>query len=95
MKISIKDNINSLCVTCKSAHLRKSKNNDITIKCWAFDTFIKEEVVECNDYNHKNNADVQEMVQIAWVINTDKPGKIGFVHYRDLSQEDKRDLNYL
>lgn len=95
MKISIKDTVNTLCSTCKYAHIRKSRNNDVVIKCWRFDERIKREVVDCTDYDHKNTPYIQDMVQIAWVINLDKPGKIGFVHYKDLSEAEKRDLEFL
>jgi len=68
-----------LCNTCRWAVVIKgAAESQELIRCGAIDQMIPFPVVECSDYANKNDAELRDMRQIAWVVDTNRR-RVGFM----------------
>jgi hypothetical protein len=85
----------SLCVTCRWAHIVKGfgVSQEITQCRWvADDPLVRFPVSQCNSYDDRRLASKFDMEKIAWILLTKKAGRtIGFVtskQFREIEGDD-------
>lgn len=87
-----------LCLTCANSMRNQNDRGNENVFCNMFSCRIASKIVECNQYRDKNQPDIWELRQIAWVITGDTKIKPGFVRYRDMPDDEQskidRDLRY-
>lgn len=89
MRVNIKggtaNHSTNLCLSCKYASIREAHDGAVQVQCEQFSGKISP-TVRCSVYEHKNNPDMYEMKQIAWVIT---PGReaLGFRPFKTVAKE--------
>ena len=80
----------NLCASCRHCHRAVgSSSGRETLRCnlnYTYPITLREPVAHCNAYSNRNLPTLDQMMEIAWTLMTDKGGrKIGFQ-----SPEDRR-----
>jgi len=89
-----RSNSQSLCRTCRFAHIIKGFNNEHEVRCGRVDPSlrIRYDVAECTEYEHATAPTLGRMEDTAWILMTKKTGNvIGFVNpeeWKKLNPED-------
>lgn len=86
----------ALCVSCRRAvHVRGETNSETYTYCHELDKELRHRVLECSAYDDKTKPSFYDMKKIAWLVNQDNAGKIGFVRPRDLTRDQRREIDEL
>ncbi len=89
-----KNSGDDLCRTCKFSHrFAAARSNRETVLCTRhYDTPIRitEPIANCNKYRHANEPDLYDMKEIAWEINLNKGGTIGFMSPEQIKKREDR-----
>jgi hypothetical protein len=85
----------NLCDTCTFAKKREGQHNERWLWCGSFRKYVTTNTYSCSEYQHQNTPDLWTLTQMAWILTGDiKSGKIkGFQPYKELSKEEKREIN--
>ena len=72
--------MDSICSTCKHAHIIERRNGDKTTRCTIFcePTIVPGDLVKCNDFLFDGGTDIKEMREIAWTLNPGAGNRAGF-----------------
>lgn len=80
IKVARERNRHGLCGSCRNAHIVDFDNGTYEIFCaeraYGNRPIIRRPVVHCTDHMDKARATQHEMEQLAWVVRTDKSGKV-------------------
>ena len=77
-----------LCDTCNSGVVRRgAAESDEQIYCTIIQREVRNRVVECNRYIDRTQPSLWDLRQIAWVLDTDKRQRIGFVRVQEWEQQ--------
>jgi hypothetical protein len=83
------DHSTDLCVTCRFGSNREGQGGETQVTCSIFGK-IKQPTLRCSEYSHKNQVELIEMKEIAWVITPNNKQAPGFRPYKELSKEEQR-----
>ena len=73
----------SLCYHCRYCLFIRGSNLQEDIHCHRLERDINYSVVECSSYDPKHNPALEQMQQIAWVVETRTRGPWGFKGEQD------------
>ncbi len=71
----------SLCFTCTISHIMHFSEFNYDVYCTEIynkTVPIHQPVIKCNSYREKNQVHKDDYEKIAWIIRSDKKGKLGF-----------------
>lgn len=75
----------SLCVTCRAAHVVRGVNMQEMTICRVGQAFtVKFPVATCSAYDDKRQPPIWEMEKIAWQVQSRSRGPVGFTGGRSL-----------
>ena len=79
-KQNIRTNEFGLCNNCKHLQVAKSEFRTLFAQCYEFEIRLNsnEPITECTNYNQRNQLNLSEMKEIAYIIE-DKGKDVGFV----------------
>src|SRR6185312_13401957 len=70
---------NSICLSCRSAHVVRGQNNQEIVFCQVGRGFrVHFPVHECSLYDNKSQPALYQMHDIAWEVKSRNHGPIGF-----------------
>lgn len=81
-----RDHSTNLCLSCKFSVVREGHDGKIQNNCFHFGRNTQP-TLSCSVYEHKNQADLYDMKQLAWVI---VPGRehLGFRPLKTIAKEE-------
>ena len=99
VKIKIRDGSTrsdkDVCRDCNHLNRRVDRQGErrTCSAVWDHPELLKLPIAECSEHEVKYAASVRTLEKIAWVLRTEKGGKmIGFTKYSDLSKEEQEKL---
>jgi hypothetical protein len=82
-----------LCDTCKWVTMIEGERHSDTRKfCNVTRSEIKFKVSKCSTFNNLLDKSLHEMERMAYILTGKVSGKIGFKHYKDLTNSEKLEL---
>jgi hypothetical protein len=83
----------NLCLTCTWAKIREAQDGKLWIRCAEFEAWVTTNTYRCNAYRHKNQPDIYNLKEVAWIVTPDPKGKVGFRPFKDLSDDEKHKVD--
>ena len=81
MKLSVRPGHSpGICGSCRNGMVKEDDRGDRQTFCSSLMKPLRifRPVVRCTDYEERTRESEHDMRQIAWVLRTDKRGKVGF-----------------
>lgn len=71
----------SLCGQCRWAMItRRASRNNRVIECQSISRFVPEDIVECSNFTSQNELSLNQMAEMAILIDNHEPKRVGFHH---------------
>ena len=93
-------NDENLCDSCQSATIATDSKGAKHIQCAIFNMMIHTRIVKCTAWKDHSHLSVWDMKEMAWILgrSSETAGFRGskdlkFTHYKQLSKEDKGDVD--
>jgi hypothetical protein len=81
-------------MTCENGTVAEDDRGDCYIRCNVLRQRIRRPIITCTDHLEKNEPDLYDMKQIAWILTLRGKNKVaGFVRACDLSSKERRRLD--
>jgi hypothetical protein len=80
MRIKLQPTIKGLCVRCRNGHVTEDSAGHVEVWCNLLmePKRMGRAVLRCTDFNERGRDDEHEMRRIAWTLDVNKRGEMGF-----------------